>query len=263
MRHWNKFGKIMKIDINCDMGESFGPWKMGEDREVVPHVSSVNIACGFHAGDPGVMAGTVALAVEHGVGIGAHPGYPDLSGFGRRTMETRPEEVKNGVLYQLGALGAFTRVSGVRLRHVKPHGALYNTVAGDERIALEVIRAVKAYGGDLILVALAGSPCLRLAREEGLRTAAEAFPDRAYTRNGRLAPRSRPGAVLHDTDTVVERTVRLVTTGRMISIDGEEIEVRADTLCIHGDTPGAWRLAAAVRMALESTGVRIAPMGEP
>ena len=252
----------MRMDINCDMGESFGSYRIGEDEKVIAFVTSANIACGYHAGDPCVMAETVGLAVRHRVSIGAHPGYPDLMGYGRRNMETFPGEIRNYILYQIGALSAFARAAGAALRHVKPHGALYNQAAGDERVAREVIHAVKAYDPELILFTLAGSLCEEMAIAAGLRVAREAFPDRAYLSSGRLAPRSMPGAVLHDPDQVRDRVVKLATTGMLTSIEGKEMPFKADTLCIHGDTPGAWKLASEIRGALEANGIEILPAGK-
>jgi UPF0271 protein len=253
---------MRKIDLNCDMGESFGAYQIGEDEKIISSVTSANIACGFHAGDPMVMARTVRLARDHSVAIGAHPGYPDLMGYGRRNLQTFPDEITNYLLYQIGALAAFARAYGVALQHVKPHGALYNVTASGERAAREVIAAVKAYDPELMLVALAGSLCAEMAAAAGLRVAREAFPDRAYLDDGRLAPRTLPGAVLHDPEVVKTRVLKLVSTGKMVTIEGREIELRADTLCIHGDSPGAWRLAAAVREALESAGIAVVPMGK-
>ncbi|MEN6441469.1 MAG: 5-oxoprolinase subunit PxpA [Syntrophobacter sp.] len=246
----------MKIDINCDMGESFGAYTIGEDEKIIRFITSANIACAFHAGDPMVMARTVALAKANDVAIGAHPGYPDLLGYGRRNMETFPGEIRNYVLFQLGAMSAFAKSVGVGLQHVKPHGALYNHAARDEKAAAEIVDAVKAFDPELILYALPGSVCADMAREAGLKVALEAFPDRAYTRDGKLAPRKLAGAVIHDPEKVRERVLRLVRTGTLISIEGEEIPLRADTLCVHGDTPGAWELAREIRKALETAGIQ-------
>jgi len=247
----------VKIDINCDMGEGFGSYKIGEDEKIIRFITSANIACAFHAGDPMVMARTVALAKENGVAIGAHPGYPDLLGFGRRNLETFPGEIRNYLLYQLGAMSAFARSVGIGLQHVKPHGALYNHAAKDEKAAAEIVGAVKAFDPELILYALPGSVCAEMARQAGLRVAQEAFPDRAYTRDGQLAPRKLPGAVIHDPEKVRERVLRLVRTGTLISIEGEEISLQADTLCVHGDTPGACDLAREIRQALEAAGIEV------
>ncbi len=247
----------MKIDINCDMGESFGAYKIGEDEKIIDYITSANIACGLHAGDPAVMARTVELAVRHGVAVGAHPGYPDLQGYGRRHIETFPGEIKNCVLYQIGALSAFTSAADVMLRHVKPHGALYNDAAGNERAASEIIEAVKAFDPDLVLFALSGSLLSEMAAAAGLRVAQEAFPDRAYTRDGRLVSRKTEGAVIHDLHEVRERVLKLARTGRLTSIEGDEITLRADTLCVHGDTPGAWEIAREIRRSLEKDGITV------
>lgn len=250
----------MPVDINCDMGESFGAYKIGADEKIIQYITSANIACGFHAGDPLVMGKTVQLARDHGVGVGAHPGFPDLLGYGRRNLETFPGEVKHYVLYQVGALAAFCRASGVPLQHVKPHGALYNLAARDERIAAEVIEAVLAYDPALILVVLSGSRLAEMAEAAGLQVAREVFPDRAYLEDGRLAPRSLPGAVIHEAEQVRRRVVKLIATGNMTSIEGREVSLRADTLCIHGDTPGGWKLAEIIRQALEEAGISVLPL---
>ncbi|NTW35208.1 MAG: 5-oxoprolinase subunit PxpA [Syntrophobacteraceae bacterium] len=250
----------MRIDINCDMGESFGPYRMGEDEQIIRHITSASIACGFHAGDPRVMARTVELAREHGVAVGAHPGYPDLIGFGRRNLETAPGQIKHDLLYQLGALSGFTRALGMGMQHVKPHGALYNLAARDERAAGEVIDAVLSYDPELVLFVLAGSLLEEMAGGRGLRVAREIFPDRAYLSNGQLAPRSMAGAVIHDLDAVCSRLLKLLDSGRMECIDGGEIPLQADTLCVHGDTPGAWRIAASIRQLLKENGHEAMPV---
>jgi len=250
----------VRIDINCDMGESFGIYRLGEDDQVIRHITSANIACGFHAGDPSVMAWTVALAKDHGVCVGAHPGFPDLVGFGRRNLEMEPGRIQHDVLYQIGALSAFTRAVGVPLRHVKPHGALYNAAAGSERTAREVVEAVLSFDPELILFALAGSTLVDIASARGLRVAREFFPDRAYLADGRLAPRSMEGAVLHDPDRVQARLLKLLSTGRLECIDGREIQLDVDTICIHGDTAGAAALAASTRCLLQAHGHEVRPV---
>jgi UPF0271 protein len=250
----------MRIDLNCDMGESFAAYTLGDDEQTMPWITSANIACGFHAGDPTVMERTVALARRHQVAVGAHPGYPDLLGFGRRHLDTFPGEIKNYLMYQMGALAAFAKAHGTRVQHLKPHGALYNLAARDEGAAREVIAAVQAFDPELILVALAGSLCAEMAATAGVRVAREVFPDRAYQSNGQLVPRSLPGAVVHDLETVRARVVKLVTCGAVGSIDGREIVLQADTLCIHGDTPDAWKLARAIREALTGSDVEVVPM---
>lgn len=252
----------MRVDINCDMGESFGAYTLGEDESIIAYISSANIACGFHAGDPMVMARTVELATRHHAAVGAHPSYPDIMGFGRRNLQTFPGEIKNYVLCQIGALDAFARSNGTQLQHVKPHGALYNLAARDEAAALEVIAAVKSFNPELILVTLAGSLCADLAVASGLRCAREAFPDRAYLGDGQLAPRSMEGSVIHDEQAVQQRIVKLVREGRLTSIDGEEMTLAAETLCVHGDTPGAWKLAQVIRQTLQNNGIEVAPMAQ-
>jgi len=251
----------MRIDINCDMGESFGSYRIGDDEKIMPFITSANIACGWHAGDPMVMAATVRLAKDNGVAIGAHPGYPDLLGYGRRNIETFKGEIKNYILYQIGALSGFASEIGLKLQHVKPHGALYNLAAKDERTANEVIAAVKACHPELILMTLAGSLCAEMARAAGLRVVTEVFPDRAYLGTGQLTPRTMTGAVIHDLDKVKERVLKLVSTGQITSIDGVDIEVDAQTLCIHGDTPGAWQIAGIIRETLEAADIRVVPIG--
>lgn len=248
-----------RFDFNCDMGESFGAWKMGLDAEVIKYVTSANIACGFHAGDPATMRRTVRLAESHGVGIGAHPGFPDLQGFGRRNLAATPDEVRDDLVYQIGALRAFTREK--KLQHVKPHGALYNMAVAGGDLARAIGEAVLEVDPALILVALAGSQWADQAERMGLAVAREAFADRALNADGTLVPRSKPGAVIHDTQQVIERSVRLATEGTVVAITGEVVHVRADTLCLHGDTPDAVKLASALRAALEGAGVTLAPMG--
>ena len=248
------------IDFNCDMGESFGMYKMGLDEEVIKYITSANIACGFHAGDPMWMRHTVRLAEEHGVAVGAHPSFPDLSGFGRRNMAVTPEEAKNDVIYQIGALTAFTESK--RLQHIKPHGAMYNQAVNDETLARAICEAVVEVDPEMILVALAGSPWIAIAEEMGLRVAREIFADRALNPDGTLVSRSKEGAVIHEAEEVLERSVRMVTEGKAVAITGEEVQVQADSLCLHGDTPGAVELARSVRQGLESAGVEIVPVGQ-
>jgi UPF0271 protein len=252
----------MNIDINCDMGESFGAYKIGEDEKVIPYITSANIACGFHAGDPMIMAKTMKLANTHKVAVGVHPSYPDLLGYGRRNMETFPGEIKNYLLYQIGALSAFAKAGGMTLQHIKPHGALYNLAAKEEKTAQEVIEAVKSYDPELILVMLSGSLGAKMASAAGLKVAQEVFPDRAYLKDGRLAPRTMEGAVIHDSELVKKRIVKLIATGKMTSIDGKEIKLKADTLCIHGDTPGAWKVARVINQELKKSGIKPAPLAD-
>ncbi|MBV9851953.1 MAG: LamB/YcsF family protein [Armatimonadetes bacterium] len=253
---------MTRIDLNCDLGESFGPYTLGQDEALLGLVSSANIACGFHAGDPAVMARTVTLAVERGVAVGAHPGLPDLAGFGRRMMALTPKDVYSATLYQIGALEAFARRSGAPLRHVKPHGALYGMAEADPAIAQALAAAVRDFDPSLVLFGLAGGRLIQEGRAVGLAVAEEAFADRAYLPDGRLAPRHQPGAVLHDPDAAARRALRLVQEGRLAAVDGSDLTIRADTLCIHGDEPSALPVARAVRAALTGHGVEIRRPGD-
>jgi len=246
------------IDLNADVGESLGPWSMGEDEALIPLVTSVNVACGFHAGDPATIARTIDLAVAAGAVIGAHPGYPDLAGFGRRDMEMAVGDLEAAVLYQVGAVAAFARAAGAALRHVKPHGALYNRSARDPGVAAAVARAVRRCSRELVLVGLAGSVSLDAAQAEGLATLAEAFADRRYERDGRLRDRREDGALLDDPTAAAEQAVGIARDGHVIAVDGSRLELRADTLCVHGDAPGAADRARAVRAALAAAGIAIA-----
>ncbi|MCK6095311.1 LamB/YcsF family protein [Micrococcus sp. EYE_162] len=249
----------MHIDLNSDVGESFGNWTMGDDAAVFQSVSSANVACGFHAGDPSGIVQTCRDAVAAGITIGAHVGYRDLAGFGRRFLDCSPTELADDVLYQLGALEALARSAGGIIRYVKPHGALYNTIVHHQAHAQAVVDAVKAFGGDLPLLLLPGSIALDKAARAGLRGVAEAFADRGYTPDGTLVSRREPGAVLHDEAEVAERMVRLATDGVLRAVDGTDVRVEAESICLHGDTPGAVAMAAAVRAGLESAGVEIRP----
>ncbi|HHZ61604.1 MAG TPA: LamB/YcsF family protein [Dehalococcoidia bacterium] len=249
-----------KIDFNCDMGESFGMYKMGLDEEVIKHITSANIACGFHAGDPNWMRTTVKLAEEHGVAIGAHPSFPDLSGFGRRAMNASALEVKNDVIYQMGALQAFTGAK--RLQHVKPHGAMYNMAVDDQDLATAICEAVLEVDSYIVLLALAGSQWISVAEDLGLRVGREIFADRALNTDGTLVSRSKEGSVIHDIQEVVDRSLRMVTEGKAVAISGEVIDVEADSLCLHGDTPGAVDMAQALKQALVAEDVEVTPLGE-
>jgi len=249
-----------RIDLNCDMGESFGTYTLGLDQEIITHITSANIACGFHAGDPQVMRRTVALAEAHGVGIGAHPSFPDLQGFGRRNMAVTPAEARDDIVYQIGALTAFTKAR--RLQHVKPHGALYNMAVSGGDLARAICEAVLEVDRDLILLVLAGSPYARVAEDLGVRVAREAFADRAFNADGSLVSRSKPGAVIHDVEAVVERSLRMALEGTAVAVTGEVIPMRADTICLHGDTPGAVRLASELKARLEQAGVRLTRLDE-
>ncbi len=244
------------------MGESFGAYKTGFDEEVIRYISSANIACGFHAGDPQVMARTVDLAVTHGVAMGAHPSYPDLMGFGRRKMEATQEEIKNYVTYQTGALLAFARTRGAGLQHVKPHGALYNTAAVDKKVARAVAEAIYILDSNLVLLVLAGSEMERAALEVGLRYAREVFADRHYNSDGTLVSRNHPQSVITDSDEAAKRMIEIITTGRIKTIDGASFPVKADSICVHGDTPGAAGHLINLRRALGEAGIEVAPMGK-
>lgn len=248
------------IDLNADMGESFGAWPMGADEALMPLVTSASIACGAHAGDPLVMRRTLELAAHFGVAAGAHPGYPDLQGFGRRPVALTPGEVEAWMLAQIGALAGVARGVGVPLRHVKPHGALYNQAADDPALAEAIARVVRAYDADLVLVARAGSLQARVARAVGLRVAEEAFADRGYDAQGRLVSRTQPGALVSRPLDAAARVVEWLRTGHLAAVDGAPLALRADTLCIHSDSPGAAEIAQAVREALVAAGVTLTPL---
>ena len=247
----------MRIDLNSDLGESFGPWRMGNDSALMDSISSANVACGFHAGDPGTMRGTIALAREKGVAIGAHPGFQDLVGFGRREIRTTASEIADLVLYQISALAGMAAAQGVKLQHVKPHGALYTMACKDRGLADAIALAVASFDRSLILFGLPNSELLRAGAAAGLPVAAEVFADRAYDPDGSLTARSKPGSVIHDTQQVVERAIRMVQEQNVIAVDGSTIALRADTICLHGDTPGAADHARAVRAGLENAGITI------
>ena len=245
------------IDLNSDLGESLGAWKMGDDAAMLDIVTSANVACGFHAGDAAGILATLRAAAARGVAVGAHVGYRDLAGFGRRNMDVASADLVADVIYQIGALQGLARAAGTTVRYVKPHGALYNTIAHDERQARDVITAIRAADPSLVLVALAGSALVGWARAEGLTVVAEAFADRAYTAQGTLVPRREPGAVLHDAQAVARRMVHLVREGVVEAIDGCVTRVEADSICVHGDSPGAVQMARAVREALTRDGVTL------
>jgi len=251
----------MRVDLNADVGESFGAYQLGHDGALMPALSSANVACGFHAGDPSVMRETVALAREHGVAVGAHPGFPDLVGFGRREIAATAREVEDFVVYQIGALAAVAAAQGVRLQHVKPHGALYNMAARDGELADAIARATASVDRSLVLFGLSGSELVAAGRRAGLRTACEAFADRAYQRDGALVARSQPSAVIEDPDVVVARALLMVRDRAVTAIDGSRVVLEVDTLCVHGDTPGAAVLASRIRQALTGAGVEILPVG--
>lgn len=251
----------MFIDLNGDVGESFGAYRIGHDAALIPVLTSANVACGFHGGDPGVMRTTVELARAHNVAVGAHPGFPDLVGFGRREINATPREVEDFVAYQIGALAAIAAVQGVRLRHVKPHGALYNMAARDAELADAIARATAAVDRSLLLFGLPGSKAVAAAERHGVRPVSEAFADRAYRPDGSLVPRSEAGAVIEDADTVVERAVKIARDRAVIAADGSRVALDVETICVHGDTPGAAALASRIREALSAGGIQVrAPM---
>lgn len=245
------------LDLNCDMGESFGAWKMGDDRAIMPLITSANVACGFHAGDPSTIRATVRLAVDHGVAVGAHPSYPDLQGFGRRAMQISAQECYDLVVYQAGAVEAFARAAGAPLHHVKIHGMLYNVAAKDEGLADAIARATKDLGGGVMLYALSGSLMMEAAQRHGVRAVGEVFADRSYQGDGTLTPRGQPGAMITDEAASVAQVLMMVEQGKLRSLDGVEVPVEAGTLCLHGDQPGAVRFARALRAAFKERGIAL------
>jgi len=250
---------MRRIDVNCDMGESFGCYVLGRDADMMPFISSANIACGFHAGDPSVMRKTVSLAVQHGVGIGAHPGFPDLAGFGRREMRMSADDLRDAIIYQIGALMGFAQALGARVRHVKLHGALYNMAADDEAMARAIVEAILELDANLMLVGLAGSKMLKIAQAAGLQAVGEVFADRAYHADGRLVSRNMPGAVLTDSSEIAERAVKMVNERKVTTFDGAELDLDFETICLHGDTPGAVEHARIIVERLRQEGIKIAP----
>ena len=267
VQHWVTGGRTMtkkiRIDVNSDVGESFGVYKLGLDEEVIPHITSANIACGFHAGDPGVMRKTVALAKQYGVEVGAHPGFLDLMGFGRRNVDATLEEIQDYVVYQAGALQAFVQSQGLRLQHVKPHGSLYNMAAANPKIWEAIAEVVAKVDREIILVALASSEresLLEIGKRHGIRIALEAFPDRAYHKDGSLVSRREKGAVIHDHEVVAKRALKMALEGKVVAMDGTEVELKADTICVHGDNPAAVQMVKRIRQELKDAGVAVTPM---
>jgi UPF0271 protein len=245
------------IDLNCDMGESYGAWTMGQDEALLELITSANIACGYHAGDPATMLRTVRQAAAKGVAVGAHPSLPDLQGFGRRTMAVSPEEARGLVLYQVGALDAFARAAGTRVRHLKAHGALYNMAAKDRRLADAIASAVRDFDPAIILVGLSGSELIRAGAAAGLTCASEVFADRGVEPDGSLTPRGLPGAMIEDEELAVARVLRMVLEGRVAGRDGADVAIQADTVCIHGDQPKALTFARRLREALGGAGIQV------
>ncbi|MCC6912845.1 MAG: LamB/YcsF family protein [Rhodospirillaceae bacterium] len=248
---------MANIDLNSDLGEGFGAWRMGDDAAMLAIVTSANVACGFHAGDPAGLLAVLKEAARRNVAVGAHVAYRDLAGFGRRNMDPSSAELVGDVIYQIGALQGLAKAAGTAVRYVKPHGALYNTIAQDTRQAADVISAIKAVDPSLALMALAGAPIVAQARAAGLTVVCEAFADRAYNADGSLVNRRLPGAVLHDPDVIAERTVRMVESGRVTAIDGAEIDLDAQSICVHGDTPAAVAIARTLREAFTARGVAL------
>jgi UPF0271 protein len=252
----------IKVDINCDLGESFGMFKIGDDAGIMPYITSANIACGFHAGDPMIMAQTVSLAKKHRVAVGAHPGFPDLMGFGRREMHLSNSEAKNYLIYQIGALQGFARSFGVSLQHVKPHGALYNMVANDGKLAEAVTEAIEEFDSKLIVFALPNSALAKIASKAGLRVGHEFFADRAYNPDGSLVSRTRRKSVIEKPDVVIERTAEAVLTGKVKAFNGKTVELgEVHTICVHGDTPTAVKLAEALSRGFKTRSIDVKPVG--
>lgn len=253
---------MKRVDLNCDLGESFGNYTCGMDAEVIPHISSANVACGFHASDPLVMSKTVTLARQHHVAVGAHPGFPDLVGFGRRNMNVSPAELKAMVQYQIGALQAFCKAQGAVLQHVKPHGAMYNMAAKDRKLADAICEAIKEINPQLILLGLSGSQMLAAAEEQGLPWASEVFADRAYEDDGSLTPRALPGSVITDEEQAIARILQMVQEGTVTARSGKTIAIRADSICLHGDGVKAVEFARRIRAELTAAGVEIVSLAE-
>ena len=251
-----------RVDLNCDLGESFGAYTIGCDELVIPLVSSANVACGFHASDPVVMEKTVAMAAGAGIGVGAHPGFPDLMGFGRRNMVITPAEARAYTLYQLGALSGFCRAKGIALQHVKPHGALYNMAGKDYALARGICEAIKDFDPSLIVLALSGGELLRCARDMGLRAASEVFADRGYEEDGSLVNRKKEGAMITDENVAIERVVRMIREKTVTAVTGKDIPIEADSVCVHGDGPKALAFVEKIRAALTQQGIEIRPLGE-
>jgi UPF0271 protein len=249
--------------MNCDLGESYGAFKIGNDEKIMPHITSANIACGFHAGDPITMAQTLNLAKKHGVALGAHPGYPDLLGFGRREMRLTLEEIKNYTIYQVSALQGFAKIAGLNLQHVKPHGALYNTAVKDEETSRGIVDAIKALDRNLIIFAPPKSVLAKIATEEGLRVAYEFFADRAYNTDGSLVSRKQPNSIIMEPSVVLERTLKVLREGKVSALNGEIITLgKVHTICVHGDTPTAIKLTEVLKKELVKSGIEVVPVGK-
>jgi len=251
----------MQIDLNCDMGEGFGVYSIGSDEQVMPFITSANIACGFHASDPETIWKTIKMAKANGVSVGAHPSYPDLVGFGRRPMEVSAEDVMADVIYQIGALSAFCKREGIKLQHVKPHGALYNEAAVNSAIAVAIAEAIKSVDEDLYMICLSNSEMVTAARTTGIKYVEEVFADRAYTREGKLVPRTQAGAVIHDPAVAAERVLNMVRTRSVVAIDGTTVPINAQTICVHGDTAEAFEMIRIIKTRLEQENVQLKAFG--
>lgn len=251
---------VYYVDLNSDIGEGYGSYKLGMDEEIIKYVSSINLACGWHAGDPMIMDKTVALAVKYGVNVGSHPGYPDLLGFGRRAMTITREEAKNYMLYQTGALMAFTQSHGIKLQHMKLHGGFYNKACVDPELANGILDGIEAFDKDLILMVLSGSYIAKEAKKRGLRVSEEVFADRGYNADGTLVNRSLPGAFVKNIDEALPRVIRMIKEGKVISADGQDIDIKADSICVHGDNPQAMEFVKQIRAGLIDAGIEIKPV---
>lgn len=251
---------MTKVDLNCDLGESFGAYRIGLDSEVIPFISSANIACGYHASDPMVMSKTVKMCCEHGVAVGAHPGFPDLMGFGRRNMNVSPDEAKAYVMYQVGALDAFCKANGVAIQHIKPHGALYNMAGKDYKLAKAICEGIYEINPEYILLGLSGSCHIRAAEDSGLRVASEVFADRGYMEDGSLVPRTQDGAMITDEDIMIKRVISMVKNGTVETVTGKVIPIKADSVCVHGDGEKAVAFVERIRKELTDSGIEIAPI---
>ena len=250
------------VDLNSDLGESFGRYTIGNDDKIIPLISSANVACGYHASDPVVMGKTIAMAKEAGIRVGAHPGFPDLMGFGRRNMNVTPAEAKAYVLYQLGALDAFCRVNGEKMQHVKPHGALYNMAAKDYTLSTAICEAIKEFDSNLIVLALSGGQLAKAAQDMGLRTAMEVFADRGYEEDGTLVDRHKEGAMITDENEAIARVIRMVKEKKVTAVTGKDIPIQADSICVHGDGAKALAFVEKIREAFEKEGIQISPLDE-
>lgn len=248
---------MFKVDLNSDLGESFGNYKIGLDEEVIKYVTSVNIACGWHAGDSEVMENTIKIAKENGVAVGAHPGFPDLMGFGRRNLSVSPAEMKAYIKYQLGALMAFAKTEGVKIQHVKPHGAMYNMAAKDLSLAKAIAQAIYEVDKNIILLGLANSELIKAGEQTGLEVANEVFADRAYNADGTLVARSKEGSVIHDADVAISRVVRMVKEGKVTAITGEDVNINAQSICVHGDNPDAVKFVKEIKRRLQEEEIQV------